>query len=77
MTAYHAPISTGKVETHTAVWVKGYSINNPTMGNEMESQFNLELTFMSNDYSPNKYKLFLEEFQKFLGECEYLSGEHS
>ncbi|AOM11227.1 hypothetical protein [Bacillus thuringiensis] len=77
MTAYHAPISTGKVEIHTAVWVKGYSINNPTMGNEMESQLNLELTFMSNDYSPNKYKVFLEEFQKFLGECNYLSGEHN
>ncbi|MFJ8220536.1 hypothetical protein [Bacillus cereus] len=77
MTAYHAPISKGKVDNHTAVWVKGYSIDNPTMGTEMKSQFNLELIFMSNDYSPNKYKVFLEEFQKFLGERGYLSGEHN
>ncbi|MDO6631777.1 hypothetical protein [Bacillus thuringiensis] len=77
MTAYHAPIRTGKVDTHTAVWVKGYSIDNPTAGTKAESQLNLELTFMSNDYSPNKYKVFLEEFQKFLDERGYLSGEHS
>ena len=77
MTVYHAPVITEKIDTHTAVWVKGYSIDNPTTDTEMESQLKIELTFMSNDYSPNKYKVFLEEFQKFLGECGYLSGEHS
>lgn len=77
MTAYHRPILTGKLDTHTAVWVKGYSIDNPTIGTEMKSQLNLELTFMSNDYSPNKYKIFLEEFERFLSKHGYLNGEHS
>ncbi|KXY34877.1 hypothetical protein [Bacillus sp. FSL K6-0067] len=77
MTAYHRPVLTGKVDTHTAVWVKGYSIDNPTVGTEAQNQLNLELTFMSNDYSPNKYKVFLEEFEQFLSERGYLNGEHS
>ncbi|MBW3492423.1 hypothetical protein [Bacillus sp. FDAARGOS_1420] len=76
MTEYHRPVLAGKVDTHTGVWVKGYSIDNPTVGTEAKSQLNLELTFMSNDYSPNKYKVFLEEFERFLSEHGYLNGEH-
>ncbi|WP_255289342.1 hypothetical protein [Bacillus thuringiensis] len=34
ITAYHAPICTGKVDHHTTVWMKGYSINNPMMGTD-------------------------------------------
>jgi hypothetical protein len=64
---YHVPII--QENASTVVLVEGYEINNPTAflkAKNGEGQLTIHLTFQSNDYSPDKYTRFLNEFNLFL-----------
>ncbi|MBB5324684.1 hypothetical protein HNQ34_001782 [Anoxybacillus tepidamans] len=68
MTTYHVP-KTPSIPS-TIVMIKGYQVDNPTsfeVGEKKgESQLTLHLTFISNDYSPDKFTKFLDAFNNFL-----------
>jgi hypothetical protein len=67
---YHQPIK--PPETKQNVFISGYCINQKTKFDDgsrtKESQLTVELTFLSNDFSPAKYEEFLIKFQGFLNE---------
>lgn len=62
---------TYKTDRNTEVHISNYSIKNKILFGPNEDKFtgkqlNLELTFLSNDDSIEKYKSFLEDFHQFL-----------
>lgn len=73
---YFIPVETRPATT--AVLIKNIEIKNQTAieikENTKEGSMVLELTFSSNDYSLNKYQLFLNEFIRFLKESGYSDG---
>jgi hypothetical protein len=74
--SYYSPVHPGK--SFTQVLVEEYQINNPTSSEDAyeksgEGQLTIKLSFVSNDYSPEKYKLFLEKFNDFLTEYSCLN----
>lgn len=77
---YHLPIKPEK--SHTKIWIKSYKIDNDTAfenfsKNAGEGKVTLELTFTSNDYSLNKYDVFIEQFLQFLVDKGYMNDFNS
>ncbi|AXF39455.1 hypothetical protein KMC73_gp38 [Paenibacillus phage Wanderer] len=68
MSYYYKPKKPKKVKT--IVYCAGYSIEQQTKSEQEEifgeSKMVLELTFLSNDYSPNKFDNFMKKFSYFL-----------
>ncbi|MEV2911707.1 hypothetical protein ABNF65_24620, partial [Paenibacillus larvae] len=58
------------VKAKTIVRCAGYSVEQQTTSAQEEifgeSKLVLELTFLSNDYSPNKFDNFMKKFSDFL-----------
>lgn len=76
---YQLPVKLKKGQARTSVWLKGFEIKNKNSfheGEERDSQLKIELTFQSNDYSTEKYTLFLDDFNKFLIENGWIEGKN-
>lgn len=73
---YHLPIRPEKPREF--IWVEGYTIENKTAFESSaedvgKGKMILNLAFVSEDYSPQKYDLFMKKFLKFLITEGYMS----